>query len=169
MHQRYRRGVHRVHHHVGRHRLDLRHLGHRSCLRDRGHLGHRLRTCLASGRGLDGSASLLVMDGFRHPVAQRHRAELRLGEVRPVHLDDHPAEVHRRDRRLGEDRPGLGGSRLDVAYRLVQPGHRVGVELGAPWWKRMGCWPREVRDRLALDLAWCRRHLASERFRLASR
>ena len=153
----------------------LDHLGRRRDrpnrrVRDR-RLGHQPQTCLASDPGLDGSASLLVMDGFRHPDALRHRAvrrlayrhgpDCRLDEDRPDRLGDRPDVDH----------PGRTGKLPDVAYRLGQLVLRVGEALGAPRSRRMGCWPRVARVRPASGLALLRfrqQILASGRI-LASR
>lgn len=141
----------------------LDHLGRRRDrpnrrVRDR-HLGHQPQTCLASDPGLDGSASLLVMDGFRHPDALRHRAvrrlayrhglECHLDVDRPVHLGDRPDEDH----------PGRTGKHQAEAYRLGQLVLRVGEALGAPHLRRTGCWPRVARVRPAWGLAWMRHRL----------
>lgn len=153
MHLRYHRDGHRGHRvghldHLSRHQDRRR-------VRDR-RLGHQPQTCWASGRGLDGSASLLVMDGFRHPDALRHRVELRLAchhglecrlDVdRPGRLGDRPDVDH----------PGRTGKPPDVAYRLGQLVLRVGEALGAPRSRRMGCWPRVARVRPASGLALLR-------------
>lgn len=147
MRQRCRRGVHRDRHVGLLAHLD-RHLGHGHRVRRL----HRHRTCLASGLGLGGSASLPAMDGVHRPDAQRHRvvrnpACQRLACRYPA---DRAPVGHRCDR-LDVGHPDCGHP--DVAYRPDQPGHRADAELGGRSWKKMGYWPRVGHGHPASGLA----------------
>ena len=145
MRQRCRRGVHRDHH-VDRLGLQghlVRHHGrgrHRSCY----------QTSPASGRGWGGMASWPGLAGDHRPGAQSHCGIH--PALAPACRHQHPASHGHpgRDVRLGAVHPCLGpGVRLGAAYRRDRPARHVGVALGGLRRRRMGCSPREVRDRRA--------------------